>query len=94
MSPIDWQSRPLLASRARVQVDQITGEPVLLYPEGILGLNPTAFEIIARCKGVATVDEIANALAAEYEIDRDALAGDVLECLQDLQRRGLVTFST
>ena len=34
-------TRPRLSSRARVQMDKITGKPVMLYPEGALILNPT-----------------------------------------------------
>jgi len=86
-------SRPALAPGVRLQLDKITGEPVLLYPEGIMALNSTAHEIVARCDGAATVEAIATALAAEYEIDRHALAGDVLECMEDLRRRRLIVFT-
>jgi len=86
-------SRPALAPGVRLQMDAITGEPVLLYPEGIMALNSTAHEIVARCDGVATVESIATALAAEYEISPDELAGDVLECLEDLRQRRLIVFA-
>jgi coenzyme PQQ biosynthesis protein PqqD len=86
-------SRPALAPGVRLQMDAITGEPVLLYPEGIMALNSTAHEIVARCDGATTVDAIAAALAAEYEVSRDALDGDVLECVEDLHRRRLIIFA-
>jgi len=86
-------SRPALAPGVRMQTDRVTGEPVLLYPEGILALNATAHEIVARCDGVATVAAIAHTLAEEYEMDSDALAADVLECLEDLRRRHLIVFA-
>ena len=91
MSTID--NRPALAPGVRLQIDAITGEPVLLYPEGIMALNSTAHEIVARCDGATTVEAIATALAAEYEIGSDALAGDVLECLEDLRQRHLIVFA-
>ena len=91
MSPMD--SRPALAPGVRLQIDKITGEPVLLYPEGIMALNSTAHEIVARCDGVATVEGITTALAAEYEISRDALDGDILDCLEDLRQRRLIVFA-
>jgi pyrroloquinoline quinone biosynthesis protein D len=87
------ESRPALAPGVRLQIDKITGEPVLLYPEGIMALNSTAHEIVARCDGAATLEAIAAALAAEYEIARDALDGDILECLEDLRGRGLIVFA-
>jgi pyrroloquinoline quinone biosynthesis protein D len=85
--------RPTLAPGVRLQIDAISGEPVLLYPEGIMALNSTAHAIVARCNGATTVEVIANALAAEYEIPRDELDGDILACLQDLQRRRLIVFA-
>ena len=91
MNAID--SRPALAPGVRLQIDAITGEPVLLYPEGILALNSTAHEIVARCDGAATVDAIATALAAEYQIGRDELAADILECLEGLRQRRLIVFT-
>jgi len=39
------------------------------------------------------VESIATALAAEYEISPDELAGDVLECLEDLRQRRLIVFA-
>jgi pyrroloquinoline quinone biosynthesis protein D len=85
--------RPALAPGVRMQMDAITGEPVLLYPEGIVALNATAHEILSRCDGIATVESIAAAIAAEYEVSRDALDGDILECLEDLRQRRLIVFA-
>ena len=42
---IDLQSRPALAARVRLQTDPVSGEPVLLYPEGLLLLNATAHAV-------------------------------------------------
>ena len=43
-----------------------------------------------RCDGASTVEFIVAALAIEYEIDRDELAADVVQCLEDLRRRHLI----
>jgi pyrroloquinoline quinone biosynthesis protein D len=91
MSAID--RRPALAPGVRLQIDTITGEPVLLHPEGIMTLNSTAHEIVRRCEGGATVEAISTALAAEYAVSRDELDGDILECLEDLRRRRLIVFA-
>jgi pyrroloquinoline quinone biosynthesis protein D len=91
MIPLDLQLRPALASRARLQTDPVTGEPVLLFPEGLLVLNPTAHEIVSRCDGAATVGEMIAALAEEYDAPADALAVDVVACLTDLRGRNLIT---
>ena len=87
------ESRPTLAPGVRMHIDKISGEPVLLYPEGIMALNSTAHEIVARCDGATTIDSIATALAAEYEISRDALDGDIMDCLENLRNRRLIVFA-
>ena len=85
-------ARPRLARGVRLQIDRATGKSVLLFPEGIVELNETAQEILARCDGRALSD-IARALAEEYEVDLETLAVDVREILADLQRRKLVEIS-
>jgi pyrroloquinoline quinone biosynthesis protein D len=80
-----------LARGVRLQVDNTTGKTVLLYPEGIVELNETAREILARCDGRPLgqiIDELANA----YDVDRFELASDVRETLADFQRRKLIEF--
>ncbi len=72
-----------------MQTDSKTGNSVLLFPEGVLELNETAQEILARCDG-RTVSEIIRALAEEYNVDLEMLAADVGETLADLQRRKLI----
>ena len=91
MAEIDDDARPRLARRVRLQVDEITGKRVLLFPEGILELNETAQEILTRCDG-RSLRSIAVALAQEYEIDLATLAADVRVIVADLQRRKLLEF--
>ena len=90
---IDPQSRPALNRRARLQTDPASGEPVLLYPEGLLQLNDTAHAVLSRCDGKATIEDIIASLAGEYEVDADTLRADVLECLADFHGRQFVTFA-
>jgi coenzyme PQQ biosynthesis protein PqqD len=90
MTPIPSEARPALAPGVRLQVDKATGEPVLLYPEGVLELNGTAHAILNLCHGAMTVDEIVAALAEEYEVSAEVLRSDALECLGDLAQRRLV----
>ena len=93
MTAINEHSRPALAAGVRMQTDAVTGEPVLLFPEGVLHLNSTAQEVVARCDGKTTVAAIVSALAAEYEADPGELRGDVLECLAELKGKKLVVFN-
>lgn len=93
MNTIDRQQRVKLAPGVRQQTDHATGDAVLLYPEGILMLNETAREIVARCDGKTTVAEIAVALAAEYETSVTELENDIAECLTELQRQKLIVIA-
>ena len=82
-----------LAPGVRWQNDPATGEAVLLYPEGILILNETAREVVARCDGKTTLAEIVAALAVEYESSGAELENDIAECLDDLHRKKLIVFA-
>jgi len=93
MSPITPHSRLALTPGVRLQSDRVTGEPVLLAPEGIVVLNPTAHDIVARCDGRTTVETIVAALAAEYDAPADALREDVTECLAELLGQKLLSFA-
>lgn len=94
MNAIPGVSVPTLAPGVRLSEDRATGEPVLLYPEGVLFLNETAHDIARRCDGNRNVDAIIDALASEYETDGAALRNDVMECLADLLRRRLVSLKS
>jgi pyrroloquinoline quinone biosynthesis protein D len=86
---ISYSARPRLAPGVRLQSDPATGKNVLLFPEGVVELNDTAQEILARCDGRALGD-IVQALAEEYEADLPTLVADVRETLADLHRRRLI----
>ena len=90
---MDQQSRPALARGVRLRNDPITGEPILLYPEGVLPLDATTHDIISRCSGEATLESIILSLAEEYEVDDATVRLDVCECLAQLRQRMLVAIS-
>jgi pyrroloquinoline quinone biosynthesis protein D len=85
-------ARPRLRKGVRLQTDSATGKNVLLFPEGIMELNETAYEILARCDG-RTLSEIVRELAEDYDADVAALAADVRETLAGLQQRKLIEFT-
>ncbi len=63
---------------------------MLLYPEGMLALNPTAAEILGLCDGHHTVDEIVSVLSSKYE--SPDITRDVQTLLAGLAAKGLVTY--
>jgi len=87
---IALQTRPVLAPNLRLQTDRVSGEPVLLYPEGVLELNATAHEIIRRCDGATTVEAMVAELTREYDAPIEEVRADVLECLRELSGRNFI----
>ncbi len=49
---------------------------ILLYPEGMVKLNPAAAEILQRCDGLRTVAQIIDDLDAAFPGNRTAIERD------------------
>lgn len=77
-------------------LDRDLGDEYLVYDREsgrIHVLNPTARWIVECCDGSRTVAEIAERVAAHFEIDLDRAHSDTEELLADLGERGVITFS-
>jgi len=84
-------SRPSLASRARVRFDRRSGRHILLYPERGLLLTETAAEIVGLLDGRRTIAAIVDALVAAHGAGaRAAIERDVLAFLDALAARALL----
>jgi pyrroloquinoline quinone biosynthesis protein D len=81
-------TRPRLVTGARLQYDDVRSEHVLLIPEGVVRLNPTAAEVLELCDGKRSLDDIAGALSARY--DGADVHDDVRELVGALAEKGLV----
>jgi len=90
MSAIPTSACPKISFRARVQTDPISGKPVLLYPEGVLMLNPTGHAIVSLCDGRATVEELISTLAARYQVATEKISAEVTTYLERLRERNLL----
>ena len=90
VAPLPAGARPRIAARARLQTDKVTGKPVLLYPEGALVLNPTGHAIVSLCTGQATVQQMADDLAARYRVAPEEILPQVVEYLERLRARNLL----
>jgi pyrroloquinoline quinone biosynthesis protein D len=74
MNDLPDTARPRLATKVRLKWDEVRQKPLLLFPEGLLVLNPTAHEIVGLCDGERTVAEIVKTLGEKFKsdtIDRD-----------------------
>ena len=83
---IDAQTRPIVATMFRLQFEPVQDSWVLLYPEGMVKLNTPAAEILRRCDGQRSVDEIVADL--EIAFGRVALRDDVCSFLGQARQHG------
>jgi pyrroloquinoline quinone biosynthesis protein D len=67
--------KPALGHGFRLQWESVQNAHVLLYPEGMVKLNGSAGEILKRCDGQRTVEEITADLERAFEAT--GLAPDV-----------------
>jgi pyrroloquinoline quinone biosynthesis protein D len=81
-------TRPRLATGARLQYDEVREGHVLLVPEGVVRLNPTAAAVLELCDGERSLDEIVDILSERYE--GADLRDDVQELVEGMTQRGLV----
>jgi pyrroloquinoline quinone biosynthesis protein D len=75
MSEVPAAAKPVIGHGMRLQWEPAQEAHVLLYPEGMVKLNPSAGAIMSRCDGVRTLAEIVADLERAY--DMSGLAADV-----------------
>ena len=74
---LDSASKPRVGPGFRLQWEDVQQAHVLLYPEGMVKLNPTAGEIIKRCDGERSVAAIVADLEQAFQargLEADVLA--------------------
>jgi pyrroloquinoline quinone biosynthesis protein E len=85
--------RPALARKTRLRRDPLTGEPLLLFPEGVLRLNRSGAAILALCDGRHTVCSIVAALCERFSDAVGEVQRDTAAFLEDLDGRGLLDWN-
>ena len=90
MNPAPAAAVPRLHPKVRLQRDDVRERDVLLYPEGLVTLNPTGAEILGLCDGVRSVADIVAALEQRY--GASGLVQDVMSFLDGLGAKGLVIY--
>lgn len=91
MSGPELPDRPRLKPHCRVVWNEHREKHLLLYPEGALVLNPTGHSILEALDGERDLDQVVEALAAEYDEDPEAIRSDVETFLAGVDERGLLT---
>lgn len=83
------EARPKLNKMFRLQWEEVQKGYVLLYPEGMVQLNPSAAEIVRRCDGQTTVDALVADIEAAFA--QSGLRSQIVQLLaQAYVRRWLV----
>jgi pyrroloquinoline quinone biosynthesis protein D len=81
-------THPRLATGVRLRYDDVREEHLLLVPEGVVRLNPTAVEVLKLCDGESSLEAIVSALVARY--DGADVGDDVRGLLDAMVQKGLV----
>lgn len=88
---ISAESRPTLATKARLRWDRQASRYMLLYPERGLVLNGTAADVVQLCTGEHTVSAIVQQLTQKYASEpAEKVEHEILALLTRLASRGLI----
>jgi len=67
LTPLPDDAQPRLAPHYMFRWEASQDAHILLYPEGLIKLNPSAGEVLKRCDGQASVAGIIAELQAAFE---------------------------
>jgi pyrroloquinoline quinone biosynthesis protein D len=77
VSDVSAESRPSIGRGFRLQWEAAQNAYVLLYPEGMIKLNTSAGEILKRCDGASTIEQITANLEQAFAttgLEQDVIA--------------------
>ena len=90
MTGLDPSSKPKLPRGVRLREDKVRSRWILLGPERIFEIDGIGVEILSRCKGLATIDEISRELAAAFEAPLEQVAPDVQAFIADFAQKRII----
>jgi pyrroloquinoline quinone biosynthesis protein D len=88
MTPLNLSEQLRLRKPARIKYDEARQMDLLLLPERVVNLNPTAGAILWLCDGSRTIDQIIEEL--EMRFNQSNLEADILEFLLQAVDKGWV----
>ena len=89
-APIAPDALPRLPRGVRLVHNESQGGWVLLAPERVFKADQIAAEIVKRCTGEATLDQIVDDLAAAYSAPRERILTDLTMMLRGLADKKLL----
>jgi pyrroloquinoline quinone biosynthesis protein D len=88
---IQFNAVPRIGYPFRLQWEKAQNAYVLLYPEGMVKLNPSAGHILSRCDGESTVGAIVADLEQNFP-EAEKINADILAFLSDAHSQGWVVY--
>ena len=85
-------AKPRLPRGVRLTHSEAQGGWVLLAPERVFKADAIAAEIVRRCTGKATVNDIVDDLAKTFDAPRERIMTDVSAMLGGLAEKKLIEF--
>lgn len=83
-------SKPRMPAHIKLRHDAGRGRWHVLAPERVFEPDPIAIEILKRCDGVRTVEDIAAELAKDYNAPVQEILTDTISMLQELTDKGVI----
>lgn len=80
---VEGRSKPALPAYVRLRFDELRQRWVLLAPERVMWPDEISLDILKRCDGASTTDDIVATLSDEYAAPEDAIRRDVTTFLQE-----------
>jgi pyrroloquinoline quinone biosynthesis protein D len=87
----DLPEKPRLAPGVRLHYDKTRRAWMLLSPERVIETEGPASDILSRCDGTRTLDQIIDELAAKFSAERTVIEQDVRDMMAELVEKRLVT---
>jgi pyrroloquinoline quinone biosynthesis protein D len=82
---------PAISPLFRLQWEEVQQSYVILYPEGMVTLSPSAAEIMKCADGKTAVVAIISTL--EQQFQQSDLSDDVINFLQEAHKNGWIQFN-
>ena len=88
---VSAESIPKLPRHAKLRFDKARDKWIILAPERVFELDQVAYEVISRCDGDLSVEQVIDGLCEKFDqVCRDVIMTDVTNMLQDLADKGFV----
>ena len=88
---VSAESIPKLPRHAKLRFDKARDKWIILAPERVFELDHVAYEVISRCDGGRSVEQVIDSLCEKFDqVGREVIMTDVTNMLQDLADKGFV----